>query len=202
MKKTMFLLTATVILTVSVNASEPVKAGDEAYDFSLKSIKGEMISLSQFNDAKGFILIFTSNTCPYVIKYEERISDLHSKFSPKGFPVVAINSNDKIVSPADSYEEMQKNAKKKGFEYQYLHDESQETARRYGATNTPHVYVLSKSGNNLKVEYVGAIDNNVDDPARADKKYVEDAVKAILNGKPVPVTGSKAIGCTIKWKKA
>jgi peroxiredoxin len=136
------------------------------------------------------------------VKYEQRIVELNNEFAPKGYPVVAVNSNDKDVAPGDSYDEMKKLAKKKGYKFEYVYDETQEVARKYGATNTPHVYVLSRNDGQLKVEYAGAVDNNPDDAAKADKKYVADAVNALLSGKPVPVTNSRAVGCAIKWKKA
>lgn len=189
------------MLSFMAKAVGPYKAGDYVSDFSLKNLKGEMFSLSGVTDAKGFIVVFSCNTCPVVMKYEERIKDLHKEFSSKGYPVVAINSNDKGVSPGDSYEAMQKAAKAKGFTFEYLYDENQEVARSFGATNTPHVYVLSKNDDKLKVEYVGAIDNNADNASNADKRYVADAVNALLKEENVPVSNTKAIGCTIKWKK-
>lgn len=201
MKKSILLSAAGLLVALLTVANEPYKAGDTASDFNLRNVEGKMISLSQFNDAKGFIVVFYCNTCPVVHKYEQRIIDLHREFSSKGFPVIAINPNDRNVSPGDSYEEMQKLAKNKNYQFQYLYDESQEVARKYGATNTPHVYVLSKKGGNLKVEYVGAIDNNADDASAADNHYVADAVNKLLKGEQVPVAGTKAVGCTIKWKK-
>ncbi len=201
MKKLIFSLTVLLLATSAINAVGPYKAGDNVSDFSLKNIKGEMYSLSKATDAKGFIVVFSCNTCPVVIKYEERIKDLHKEFSSKGYPVVAINSNDKGVSPGDSYEAMQKAAKAKGFSFEYLYDENQEVARSFGATNTPHVYLLSKNGDELKVEYTGAIDNNADNASNADKKYVADAIYALLKEDEVPLNSTKAIGCTIKWKK-
>jgi peroxiredoxin len=200
MKKTIFLLAVVLFLTSIVRAEGPIKPGDAVTDFSLKSVKGDMISLSDFGDAKGFIIVFTSNVCPVAKKYEERIIELHREFGPKGYPVVAINSNDAGVSPGDSYEEMKKVASNKGYAFTYLRDESQNVARFYGATNTPHVYILSKKDGNLKAEYVGAIDNNADDASRADKTYVSDAVTSLLKGDKVTVTSTKAIGCSIKWK--
>jgi peroxiredoxin len=201
MKKFMFILAGILLQILIVKAGEPYKAGDLASDFSLKNINGAMISFSQFKDAKGFIVVFCCNTCPVVKKYEQRIIDLNSQYSSKGYPVIAINSNDKNVSPGDSYEDMQKLARDKGYDFQYLYDESQKIAKLYGATNTPHAYVLSKRGDKLVVEYVGAIDNNADDPQKADRKYVENAVNALLKNEPVPVTATKAIGCGIKWKR-
>jgi len=202
MKKTIFLLAVVLFLTSNVRAEGPIKPGDAATDFSLKSVKGDMISLSDFGDAKGFIVVFTSNVCPVAKKYEERIIALHKEFGPKGYPVVAINSNDAGVSPGDSYEEMKKTASVRGYSFQYLRDESQNVARLYGATNTPHVYILSKKDGNLKAEYTGAIDNNADDASKTDKKYVADAVNALLKGENVNVTSTKAVGCSLKWRQA
>ena len=202
MKKLILLFTAALFFPLAIQAKDPYKAGDTAMDFKLKNIKGEEVSLSQFEKAKGFIVVFTCNTCPVAKKYEQRIMDLHDKFASKGYPVVAINSNDKNVSPGDSYQEMQKLAKTKGYKFEYLYDETQDIAKEYGATNTPHVYVLSKDGKDLKIRYVGAIDNNADNAAGADKHYVEDAVNALLNGENVPLAGTRAIGCGIKWKQS
>jgi peroxiredoxin len=201
MKKLMFLFAGALVLTVLSGAKEPYKAGDNASDFNLKNVNGKIVSLSQFSDAKGFIVVFMCNTCPVVKKYEQRIIDLNNEFSGKGYPVIAINSNDKTVSPGDSFEDMQKTAKSRGYGFDYLYDESQEVAREYGATNTPHVFVLSRQGDKLKVEYAGAIDNNADDGSKADKHYVQDAVNALLKGKEAPVAGTKAVGCGIKWKR-
>jgi peroxiredoxin len=201
MKKSIILLALTLLPAVFVMAGAPYKAGDVISDFSLKNVNGEKVSLSGFTDAKGFIVVFCCNTCPVVKKYEQRIMDLDRQFSSRGYPVIAINSNDKGVSPGDSYEEMQKKAKDKGYTFDYLYDETQDVAKLWGATNTPHAYVLSKKAGKLVVEYVGAIDNNADDPGMADKKYVADAVNALLKDEQVPVSATKAIGCSIKWKK-
>lgn len=200
MKKILFLF-AGIVQTLLICAEGPYKPGDVVSDIHLKNVDGEKVSFSQFKDVKGFIVVFSCNTCPVVRKYQQRIIDLNTQFSGKGYPVIAINSNDKEVSPGDSYEEMQKFAKDKGLAFQYLYDESQEVAKLWGATNTPHVYVLSKKDGKLMVEYVGAIDNNADDPGKADKKYVADAVNALLKNAPVQVSGTKAIGCSIKWKR-
>src|SRR5690606_5656102 len=112
------------------------------------------------------------NTCPYSKAYNERIIDLHKKLSPKGFPVIAINAN---AGPGDSFDDNVARAKSKQYEFVYLQDETQEVAKRFGATNTPHVFVLHKTPNSFEVAYIGAIDNNSRNAADADKKYVEDA---------------------------
>jgi peroxiredoxin len=201
-KLSLIILAVLLQTTIFLSAGEPYKAGDVVSDISLKNVNGKMVSFSQFKEAKGFIVVFSCNTCPVVKKYQDRIIGLNSQFSDKGYPVVAINSNDKSVSPGDSYEDMKKYATSNGLKFEYLYDESQDVAKRWGATNTPHVYVLTKDGDKLKVAYVGAIDNNADDPGSADKKYVVDAVNALLNNEKVPVASTKAIGCGIKWKKS
>jgi peroxiredoxin len=202
MKKILLLSAGLLMMVNAARASGPYKPGDIAEDFTLKNVKGSEVSLSGIENAKGFILVFMCNTCPVVKKYESRIIELNKEYSSLGYPVVAINSNDKGVSPGDSYEEMQKHAKAMGYSFQYLYDESQEVTKRFGATNTPHIFVLSKTDGKLKVEYIGSIDNNSDDASMADKKYVQDAVNALLSGGKVPITQTKAIGCSIKWKKA
>jgi peroxiredoxin len=201
MKKSIILIVGVLMQSSLIIAGTPYKAGDVVADISLKSVDGKMVSFAQFPKAKGFIVVFCCNTCPVVKKYQQRIIDLNDKFAGKGYPVIAINSNDKNVSPGDSYDAMKEFASEKGLKYPYLYDESQEIAKLWGATNTPHAYVVTKKGNALILEYIGAIDNNADDPARADKKYVEDAVNALLGNANIPVTMTKAIGCSIKWKK-
>ena len=200
--KRLFLFFVAVAITLHIYAEGPYKAGDYAIDFNLKNLEGKMVSLSQYADAKGFIVVFSCNVCPVVLKYEDRIKDLHKEYRSKGYPVVAINSNDPSLSPGDSYEAMKKHARKSGYEFEYLYDDSQVVAKTYGATNTPHVYLLSKDEGKLKVEYVGAIDNNADNATAADKKYVVDALNRLIKGEQPSVTATKAVGCGIKWKKA
>lgn len=176
------------------------EVGDSAMDFKLKNVDGKMVSLADFKDAKGFIVIFDCNTCPYSMAYNERIIDLNKKYAPLKFPVVAINANDPNLSSGDSYEEMIKEAKRKGYNFPYLVDATQSVAKAYGATNTPHVFVLIRIGNDLKVSYIGTIDNNARNGWAATKKYVENAVDELLDGKPVTTTRTKAVGCGIRWK--
>jgi len=195
MKSIVMMLVCAVML-----AANPVKngyeVGDKATDFKLKNVDGKMVSLADFKEAKGFIIIFDCNTCPYSKAYNERIIDLNEKYAAKGFPVITINAND---GSGDSYEDMVRIANKKKYKFPYLYDETQTIAKTYGATNTPHVFVLNRD---LKVSYIGAIDDNARNAASATKKYVENAVDALLTGKSVPVTKTKAVGCGIKWRDA
>lgn len=191
-----------VALMVALISGKPMKyeIGDSVVDFKLKNVDGSTVTLSDYKSAKGAIVIFDCNTCPYSKAYNDRIIALNKKYSAQGFPVIAINANDPQISPGDSFEEMVANAKKKKYEFPYLVDETQQVAKAFGATNTPHVFVLQRADKDFKVAYIGTIDNNSRDASAASKKYVEDAVDALLSGKSVSTPNTKAIGCTIKWK--
>ena len=205
MKKTLkiFLIACFAVVTAGMSPPpEGYQLGDAVQNFKLRNVDDKMVSLSDYSDQKGVILIFDCNTCPYSRAYNQRIIDLHEKYSPKGFPVITINANDPNMSPGDSFEEMVKRAKNKSYKFPYLVDESQEVARAFGATNTPHVFLLNKSGSDFVVAYIGAIDNNSRDASSADKRYVEDAISAILQGKQVPVKKTKAVGCGVKYRNA
>lgn len=177
---------------------EGYQVGDMATDFSLKNIDGEMVSLGDFAEAKGFILTFTCNHCPYAVAYEDRIIALDEKYKSQGYPVIAINPNNPEIVEEDSYENMQVRAEEKGFTFPYLMDEGQAIFPQYGATKTPHVYVLEKTEQGNRVAYIGAIDHNHENASAVTKKYVEEAVDALLRGEQPEVSETKAIGCSIK----
>ena len=172
--------------------------GDEATNFNLKNVDGKMVSLSDYPDAKGFIVIFTCNTCPYAVASEQRIVALDKEFKKKGYPVIAINPNNPEVQPDDTYELMQKKAKEAGFTFPYLYDESQTIYAKYGAKKTPHVYLLQKENGKNIVKYIGAIDDNVRSADAVKERFVANAVNGLLAGKEVSVKETKAIGCTVK----
>ncbi len=199
MKKILFLI-ASVLVFASFTQEGGYQVGDKVADFKLKNIDDKYVSLADNKESKGFIVIFTCNHCPYAVKYEDRIVALHKKYASQGYPVVAINPNDAVQFPADSYPSMKKRAKEKSFTFPYLVDETQEIARTYGASKTPHVFILQKEEKELVVKYIGAIDDNTDNPSAVKEKYAEDALNALLEGKPVAVTQTKAIGCGVKWK--
>lgn len=207
MKTLKILVVVVLVIAVSafaidkVNVNEADKGyaiGDTATDFKLKNIDDKMVSLEGYKEAKGFIVVFTCNHCPYSVAYEDRIIELDKKFKIKGYPVIAINPNNPKAYPSDSFNEMKVRAKEKGFTFPYLFDDGQKIYPQYGATKTPHVYILEKTATGNLVRYIGAIDNNYKDAAAADQKYVEDAVNALLKGDKVPVETTKAIGCSIK----
>ena len=194
-----FIFAAMVALPAT---AQGYKVGDMARGFTLKNIDGKMVSLSDFSSKKGVIVIFSCNHCPYVKAYEDRMEALNKKLAPKGYPIVAINPNDPARSPEDSYEHMQQRAREKGFTFPYLVDGTQEIAKTYGATRTPHVYLLKNTGDGKwKVAYIGAIDDSPNDPETVSITYLEDAITAVDAGKAADPDFTRAIGCTIKWKQ-
>lgn len=203
MKKRAFIGVFTVILALVAfsgitTEKEGYAIGDSATDFRLKNIDDQWVSLSDYSDAKGYLVIFTCNTCPYSKAYEDRIVALDKKYKQQGVPVIAINPNNPAVKPGDSFDAMQTRAAEKGFTFPYLFDDGQKVFPQYGASKTPHVYLLEKTANANKVRYIGAIDNNSRDASAVTERYVEDAVDAMLAGKEIEVKTTRAIGCSIK----
>lgn len=209
MKKNFLLITGLMVTmaVLYVHATEAPESdglgiGDYAPDFKLPDTNGKIVSMAEYKNAKGFIIVFTCNTCPFAKQYESRVIGLDKKYAAKGYPVIAINPNDVTKKPGDSMEEMKALATEKGYTFPYLRDDKQKVTLGFGATKTPHVYVLSKEADRYRVEYIGAIDNSPGEPGDVSEKYVEDAVDALLAGKKPVVTERRAIGCTIKWKDA
>ncbi|TDU39460.1 AhpC/TSA family protein [Gelidibacter sediminis] len=192
-------IVAVVVLSAFTSVSNGYKVGDMATDFSLENVDGTMVSLSDYTSAKGFIVIFTSNVCPYAISYEDRILALNRKYAPQGYPIIAIMPNNTALQPGDSMEAMQLKAKKKAYTFPYLIDQGQKIYPQYGATKTPHVFVLQKTIAGNQVKYIGAIDDNYQDETAVKTKYVENAVEALLSGKSIEQTETRAIGCSIKY---
>ena len=193
--KTILILISTLTL-VSLNDGYTI--GDTATDFSLSNTNGDNISLSDYENAKGFIVIFTCNTCPYSVAYEDRINALDATYKPKGYPVIAINPNDPKAKNGEALAEMKTRSENKSFSFPYLQDKGQQVYPKYGATRTPHVYILQKEGDKNIVRYIGAIDDNSRNEKKVKKHYVADAVDALLAGNAPAVTTTKAIGCSIK----
>ena len=198
--KTIFsliVLLTTLAFTSSIS-DNGYEIGDIATDFKLENIDGNFVSLSDYKDAKGFIVVFTCNTCPYAVAYEDRVEALNKKYAKKGYPVIAIMPNNVSTKPGDSMEAMQQRAKEKGFTFPYLMDADQSIYPQFGATKTPHIYILEATAKGAVVQYIGAIDDNYKDATLVKTKYVENAVDALLSGTSVEVNKTKAIGCSIK----
>lgn len=180
--------------------AEGIAVGEQAPDFELKNVDGKTYSLADIKDAngnapKGYVVIFTCNTCPFAVASEQRIIDLNNKYAPQGYPVVAIQPNDPAIQPGDSFEAMQERAKDMEFPFVYLFDEKQEVYPVYGATKTPEVFLLD---DDRYVKYHGAIDDSVRDPEGVEEKYLENAINALMNNETPHPPVTKAVGCGIK----
>jgi len=172
-----------------------MQIGADAIDFSLPGVDGNTYSLASFKDKDVVVVLFTRNHCPYAIAYEKRLISLAKEFSDK-VAFVAINSNDVVKYPDDSFDRMKERSNEKGFPYPYIHDESQEIARAYGALVTPHLFVF-KAG---KLVYQGGVDDNWETESAVTKHYLKDALAEAAAGKEVSVKTSPVIGCSVKWK--
>jgi peroxiredoxin len=196
---------AILFLSFLALASRPeggYDVGDTVSDFKLKNVDGKMVSLSDYKSTKGFIIIFDCITCPMSRAYNTRIIELNKKFASQGFPVILINPNSADVVAEESFDAMVKHSQKHGYDFPFLYDNSQETVKKFYPTNTPHVFILNKVSDQLKVAYIGGIDNNSRDGSRADRRYVEEAVNDLLAGRAVATPKAKTVGCSIKWKNS
>jgi len=185
-----------MLIAVTLNAQESMKVGDKAVDFNLKGTDGEMHSMMSMK-AEGYILTFTCNHCPYSVMYEDRLIALEKEYGPKGYHVIAINPNDPDLYEEDSYENMIVRAKEKGFNFPYLFDEGQKIYPQYGATRTPHIFLVDKD---MVVRYIGAIDDSARDESQVEERYLANAIDALIAGKNPNPSFTKAIGCSIKSK--
>jgi peroxiredoxin len=172
--------------------------GDAVSNIDLKDVDGAMVSFSDFPKAKGFIVIFTCNTCPFAVASEDRIIALDAQFKEKGFPVIAINPNNPSVQPDDTFELMQLKARDKGFTFPYLYDATSMVYAQFGAKKTPHVYLLQREKGQNIVKYIGAIDDNVRNESAVKEHFLANAINELLAGKEVSRKETKAIGCSIK----
>lgn len=176
--------------------------GDIVKDFSLENVDGSMVSLASLGeDVKGATVVFTCNTCPYAVMYEDRLVELSAKAKAAGYPIIAIMPNDLEIKPGDSLEKMKERAEEKGFDFPYIIDAKQEVFPQFGATKTPEVYILNKTDEGFQVVYNGAIDDNHEEPEAVEVKFVEDAYGALGKGEAIDPEKTKAVGCSIKVKK-
>jgi peroxiredoxin len=199
--KTLILIAFLLISGVAFAQTEGYKVGDVVKDFSLKNVNNKMVALDDYKNAKGYIVVFTCNTCPVAKSYQDRVAALNATYAAKGYPVLAINPNDAGTVPEESFEKMQALATGKKFNFPYLLDPDHVVTKQFGATRTPHVFVLNKTDKGNVVEYIGAIDNDPEEANSTKIDYVKNAVNELSAGKKPVIASTKAVGCGIKWKK-
>lgn len=196
-----FLLLFTSSFLFAQEASTSYQMGDVIQDFQLPSVSGKDVSLQDYADEKGIIVIFCSNTCPYVKLYEERMIELHTTFATKGYPVLAICSNDVGRSPGNSFEKMKEYHAELDFPFDYIRDADQSILHQFGATRTPEVFLLQRSGKAFHLRYQGAIDDSPRNSKNVEEKFLESAIAALEKGQAPDPAKTKAIGCGIRGPK-
>lgn len=174
-----------------------MKTGDPAPAFSLPGTDGRSHSLAGFSGKAVLVVVFSCNHCPYVQAYEDRLVAVQHDYAGRGVQLVAINSNDDVNYPEDSFEQMVARAKARGFNFPYLRDASQRVARAYGATHTPQLFVFDRE---RALRYTGKIDDNWQHPQAVTRRYLRDVIDALLADRAPAESQTHAIGCTIKWK--
>jgi len=173
-----------------------IKLGTEVPPFELLGVDGADHSLDDYREAKLLALVQYCNHCPYVLAWEDRLMALARDYAARGLAVVAVNSNDVIRFPEDSFGRMKERAEDLGFPFDYLFDGGQALAHTLGAERTPEVFLFDEA---RRLRYHGAIDDSRDDET-VQQNYLRDAIEALLTGEEPPVTETEAIGCSVKWK--
>ena len=167
-------------------------------DIKMADISGQDISLNDAKGENGLLVIFSCNTCPWVIAWEDRYVELADTYKDKGVGIVAINSNETKFENVDSMEEMQEHAQENGYNFYYTMDKKSNLAGAFGATRTPHIYLFDKKD---KLVYRGAIDDNARKPDKVENTYLADAIDNMLAGSAIDPAATKALGCAIKFAK-
>ena len=164
-------------------------------DQKLKSVNGYSYSLESISEKNGLVVIFTSNTCPFVIKWEDRYTIVEELAKKNNLGLAYINSNYKKRDGDDSFKKMKEHAKKYNYRAPYLFDIESKLANSFGAKTTPHVFMFN---NELQLIYKGAIDDNYEDINKVEKFYLKDAIEQLSNGKKIKVSATDPVGCSIK----
>lgn len=198
MKKILFSFSiAAVVGLLAFNRFTELPIGAEMpkADVKMKDISGKEVSLKDAKKANGLMVMFSCNTCPYVIKNQQRTGEICQYALDKNIGVVLVNSNETQRDNADSYDAMKKYAAENGYKWYYTVDKDSELADAFGATRTPEVFLFDKNG---KLVYHGAIDDNPSDAGSVQRKHLKEAIGEMIGGKDVSVKTSKSVGCTIK----
>ncbi|MBT3518190.1 MAG: thioredoxin family protein [Candidatus Marinimicrobia bacterium] len=165
-------------------------------DHQLADISGKNITLANAKGDAGTLVIFSCNTCPWVIRWEDRYVTLANTYAPKGIGMIAVNSNAARFGSEDSLEEMVEHAKNNGYNFPYAQDPGSKLATAFGATKTPHIYLFNADD---KLVYLGAIDDNAKNAKKVEVPFLANAIDALLSGKPINPQTTKALGCSIKF---
>lgn len=189
-------ITSTDVVTAQSKPELPIGSKAPLTDHAMQTINGKSVTLSDLKGENGLLVVFTSNTCPWVHKWEGRYLEVAELASKNGIPMVALNPNEATRTQGESMEDMKKRAKDKKYNFIYAMDKDHIMATEYGANRTPHVYLFDKE---LTLVYRGAIDDNANEPSEVEKAYLKDAIRQLASGEAIVTSTSKSLGCTIKW---
>ena len=187
-----------IILFYGVVFSSELEIGEKmpGIDHLLLGLNGKNITLGDIKGAKGTLVIFSCNTCPWVLRWEDRYVSIASRYLQKGIGMIAVNSNISRFKGDDSLNKMVKHAKENNYNFPYAQDPKAKLAYAFGATKTPHVYLFNDKDN---LVYRGAIDDNARDAFSVEEPYLSNALDQLLAGGKIKKTTSRAIGCSIKF---
>ena len=169
-------------------------------DFNLLNVDGQFVSLKNYPNAKGFIVVFTCNHCPFAKLYPERLNALNQKYYSFDVPLLAINSMDTAVYEEESFALMREKANQEKYNFPYLYDANQTVGKNFNADHTPHAFVIWKSNSQWVVKYAGAIDDNGEHPELA-KSFIEIALNELLENKEPSKPETNSFGCRIYYRK-
>lgn len=199
MKKLLFtaLPVAVIALLALKPVTDPLPIGSALpkADIKMKTTDGKEITLNDVKSKNGLLVMFSCNTCPYVIKNQARTKEVCAFAAKKGIGVAILNSNEATRDGSDSYDDMKEYAKAQGYEWNYAVDKNSELADAFGATRTPEVFLFDNTG---KLVYHGAIDDNPSDAGSVSRKHLMVAMDEMLEGKEVTQKKSRSVGCGIK----
>jgi peroxiredoxin len=198
MKKLLYsalALTAVSLAAFTLPGELPIGADMPKADVKMKDISGKEITLKDAKKKNGLLVMFSCNTCPYVIKNQDRTNAIAKYALDNNVGVVLVNSNEAMRSGDDSFEAMKSYAKDQGFKWYYVVDEKSQLADAFGANRTPETFLFDKDG---KLVYHGAIDDNPSDASSVNRHHLKEAINEMSGGKDISVKTSRSVGCTIK----
>ena len=198
MKKVLILLFSALVLSSFVVFEKEKSIND----FRLKNaLNSKFVSLSDYKNAKGFVVVFTCNKCPMAKFYTKRLNEINLKYKKLGIPLLALNSMDTLAYAEESFTLMQKKSKKEQFNFPYLQDKSQTIAKEFNATHTPQAFVIWKNKlGKYTIKYQGAIDDNAGEPEKATQHFLTNAIDELLLKKEVSTPKSESFGCRIFFR--
>ena len=197
-KPNLLILTVLVLgLAVSAQAQTQLALGSNAPMTSQKmeDVSGRSVSLSEAAGQNGLLVVFTCNTCPWVMKWEDRYPQMSRIARENNIGMIALNPNEAYRERGDGMDDMKKRAQKMNYDFPYVLDKDHKVADAFGASRTPHIYLFNK---NMELVYVGAIDDNADNAAAVKEFYVKDAIEELVGGSAIANPSTKSLGCTIK----